>query len=180
MITLIVGTPDSGKSMLAERIVTDCAQSRKLYYIATMIPFGEEGQRRVEKHRAMRAGKGFITLEWPDNLEKRCLSITDWDSSVVLLECMSNYVGNEMHSKENAGMSGGAVVDKIINGVMAIAKQTSDIVVVTNEFLPDDDGYDEETREYISLVTAVNERLMKPADTVYRFRGGEWIRYENC
>ena len=56
-----------------------------------MKPWDEEGHRRIQKHRAMRAGKGFETLE----IYGRCadLSVVHKDST-VLLECLSNLTAN--------------------------------------------------------------------------------------
>lgn len=68
MFVLIIGTPDSGKSERAERLISDLAGDYPKFYIATMIPYGEEGKSRVEKHRAMREGKGFETIECPNNI----------------------------------------------------------------------------------------------------------------
>ena len=103
MIVLVLGTPDSGKSKIAEDIVMRLAaglditgspaeeggrnESGRLaapagmdkLYIATMIPFGEEGDRRIEKHRNMRAGKGFLTVEKYTEVDSLIGEITDLD-----------------------------------------------------------------------------------------------------
>ena len=38
------------------------------YYIATMEVFGEEGRKKVERHKMLRQGKGFITIESPKDV----------------------------------------------------------------------------------------------------------------
>ncbi len=58
---LVTGGASCGKSAYAEQLALHAAGLR--YYLATMRPFGEEGQRRLLRHRRMRAGKGFITIE---------------------------------------------------------------------------------------------------------------------
>lgn len=65
MTVLIIGHPDSGKSKIAEDMVMEMSAPGGRIYLATMIPCGEEGRVRVEKHRNMRAGKGFVTIEAP-------------------------------------------------------------------------------------------------------------------
>ena len=65
-LTLISGGAASGKSEYAEQ--TAVAAGGPRYYLATMQVWDEESRRRVEKHRAMRAGKGFATVECPENL----------------------------------------------------------------------------------------------------------------
>ena len=44
MNVLIIGYPDSGKSKLAEDMVLEMSAPGERVYIATMIPFGEEGR----------------------------------------------------------------------------------------------------------------------------------------
>ena len=51
MMILVVGSPDSGKSVKAEELAAELSGNEKKIYLATMIPFGEEGAARVEKHR---------------------------------------------------------------------------------------------------------------------------------
>ena len=61
MLILVTGGSGSGKSEYAENTAVSLAEEKglPLYYIAAMRPFGEEGRRRVERHRRLRAGKGL-------------------------------------------------------------------------------------------------------------------------
>ena len=43
--------------------------TKKKYYIATMQVFDDEGQRKIDRHRRLRAGKGFITIEQPRDIQ---------------------------------------------------------------------------------------------------------------
>lgn len=175
MIILIIGTPDSGKSALAEKISVDLSKDRPKYYIATMIPYGTEGNKRVEKHRKMRSGKGFTTLEWPDDIERRIIDCAlDFHSSTVLLECMSNLIGNEMHSKNNTNKSLEEISELIVSETGILGSAAENLVIVTNDFPVNDEGYDEDTKRYISLVIAVNKRLFDMADKVFAYSDGEW------
>ena len=76
MMELVTGGSGSGKSAYAENAV--CQSRRRLqekekreiplYYIADMFPYGRETEEKIENHRQMRAGKGFHTLEWYQDL----------------------------------------------------------------------------------------------------------------
>ena len=44
MVVLIIGIPDSGKSKMAEKWAVRLSNGGRKFYIATMIPFGEDGQ----------------------------------------------------------------------------------------------------------------------------------------
>ena len=67
MFHLITGGSGSGKSEYAEQKLMEYAshskRNKKRYYIATMIPFGKETEEKIARHRKLRAGKGFETIE---------------------------------------------------------------------------------------------------------------------
>lgn len=102
MIYLVTGGSGSGKSAYAEELVMQSGNEKR-YYIATMEVFGEEGKKKVERHRKLREGKGMITIECPLNLSS--LVLEEWEGEVdgkvtVLLECMTNLSANELFSRE--------------------------------------------------------------------------------
>lgn len=94
MVYLIIGGSGSGKSAYAEQLMERFTGVTEKYYLATMQIFDEEGEKRKEKHRAARQGKGFLTIEQPRDIKKVVEQIKP--GSAVLLECMSNLVANEM------------------------------------------------------------------------------------
>ena len=69
MITLVTGGSGSGKSAYAESLLYSCEGIR--YYIATMQIYDAEGEKKVERHRKLRAGKGFLTIESPTGRKQR-------------------------------------------------------------------------------------------------------------
>ncbi len=158
---LVVGRPDSGKSKLAEDMVLELSGGRRKIYIATMIPFGEEGKRRIEKHRRLREGKSFETVECPVDFG----SIRGIEGAVCLLECVSNLVGNEMHKEGREGYSPEEIADLVLEEIELLSSRASELVAVTNEF-ESEDGFDEDTRKYIEITDLVNKKLLAIADRV--------------
>ena len=71
MIFLVYGTSGSGKSSFAEKLLSEILTPEK-YYIATMKRTKEDldAERKIARHREMRAGKGFKTIEMQKNLEE--------------------------------------------------------------------------------------------------------------
>lgn len=103
MITLITGGSGSGKSAYAEKYICHVSNEKgykEKYYIATMQVFDDEGQRKIDRHRRLRAGKGFITIEQPRDIKKAVEKLQSENClknvRSALLECMSNLVANEM------------------------------------------------------------------------------------
>lgn len=198
MIVLVLGTPDSGKSKMAEDIAMrlaagldpDAARSgasghagavspaassgMDKLYIATMIPFGEEGIRRIEKHRKMRTGKGFLTVEKYTEVDSLIGEIRDLGDKCCLLECMSNLVGNEMHDPRNLSLPDEDLEKLITEEVLALGKSCGHLVVVANCFLTEDESYDDETRRYVRIADHVNEILKECADETCELAEGEW------
>ena len=97
MLILVTGGAASGKSEHAERLVCEKAQSR--LYLATMQPFGKSAEARIARHRALRAGKGFATVERTLDLANLRLS-RQYDG--ILLEDLGNLLANELFAPEGA------------------------------------------------------------------------------
>lgn len=178
MIVLIVGRPDSGKSRRAEELALTLSENGKRIYLATMIPFGEEGEKRIQKHRKMREGKGFSTVECPTDIADILENEEELKNATCLLECVSNLVGNEMHKKGQEDWSDRQLVDKITADIKRISQKCSDMVIVTNRFEAEP-SFDEDTLRYVKLLEAVNEELKGFADRIEDITGEEWQIYEN-
>ena len=158
MMHLVTGASASGKSAYAEDLLV-LAKSAEKYYIATMRPWGAEGAARVKKHRAMREGKGFQTIEAFHTLGALRLP----EKGSLMLECMSNLTANEMY-QENG--SGDACVQEILKGIHHVLSHTEHLVIVTNEIFSDGIEYDPETTRYQQYLGEMNCELAKLADVV--------------
>ena len=90
---LITGGSKCGKSAAAETIF-DGFEGDK-FYIAAMEPFGDEAQKAIERHRVMRQGKGFITIERSHNIDTLVIPCES-TGSCALLECLTTLCANEM------------------------------------------------------------------------------------
>lgn len=176
MFALILGTPDSGKSARAEELAVRLAGVAPKYYLATMEPYGVEGARRVEKHRKMREGKGFTTIERTLDVEQTLLETPFEEGSVCLLECVSNLVANELFRKDTL-VDKTTLAQKIVDSIFLLARRVTHLVVVSNSFR-DDGSFDAETREYARLVEEVNVLLRQDVDRVDELVDGKWVSYE--
>ena len=126
-----------------------------------MIPYGEEGQKRIEKHRKLREGKNFETVECPVDLR----SITGLCDATCLLECVSNLVGNEMHEDGRLSWDTGRISGLVVDEIRWLSQRAENLVIVTNEF-EKEEGFDEDTLKYIETTRLVNEALRPLADRV--------------
>ena len=94
MTVLVTGGSKCGKSHFAESLFNDFPGEK--IYIATMQPYGEEAFAAIERHRKMRSGKGFETIEKYTDIG----GVNVPESCGVLLECMGNLCANEMFCSE--------------------------------------------------------------------------------
>ena len=160
MIVFVIGGSGSGKSAYAEKRLL-AMEAEKKHYIATMRVFDEEGKKRVEKHRTMRRGKGFLTIEKPIDLGEIALDAGDaW-----MLECVSNLLANEMFTEEGI-RDEKEMVDKILKDISSLIEQTADGVIVSNNIFEDGENYDDAMASYIKALGGINQALAAMADEV--------------
>ena len=139
MITLIYGGSGSGKSGFAEDFVCKTNYKNR-YYLATMASTDQESINRISRHRALREGKDFITLEYPMDIANAIQKLAP--DSILLLECMSNLVANEMFSSDRS-LTAIECADKILADIKILEANVEHIVIVTNNIFEDGNSYDE-------------------------------------
>lgn len=177
MLHIVYGGSASGKSSYAESFAMSLQGDGRLLYIATMYPYkwntteiDPETMQRIERHRAMRADKGFDTVECYRHVEHIVAKRQD----VLLLECMSNLLANEMYLEpdSNAGSdmaeTMSPVSNKIVQALVDLSTRVQDVVIVTNDVFSDGGSltYDESTREYVKNLAEINCALARVAETV--------------
>lgn len=120
-LTLVIGGARSGKSRLAEKLVT--ATERPRLYIATAQPFDDEMHARIARHQVDR-GENWVTVEAPLSLAET-LSGCD-ASSAVLVDCATLWLSNHLLA--------GHDLDKACADLIAtLAACPAPVVVVSNE-----------------------------------------------
>lgn len=185
MVVFVTGGSGSGKSVYGENLAVRLNRS-ELIYIATMKPFGNEGKKRVERHKKQRQGKGFITLEVYEDLHSLKLE----KKPTVLLECMSNLLANEMFREDISweSVSEEEIGKKILDGVYHLAKQCDNVIIISNEIFGERELAEESTRRYTRCLGYLNQRLGEFSDAmcevIYGYpyfykKGDSWRRYED-
>ena len=166
---LVTGGSGSGKSEYAEQRILE-SEKKKRFYIATMQVYGEEGRKRVAKHRKQREGKGFETIEKTHNVSEALKIICPYHAeSAVLVECLSNLAANELFLDETIWKCEEkvlAVQEKIKREILALKENVGFLVVVTNEIFSDGIIYDTSTRRYQQMLGELNQQLTCYAEEV--------------
>lgn len=175
---VITGGSGSGKSAYAESWLTEnhlqsakkkinvSANAKSYLYIATMRPFGEETKKKIERHRQMRAGKGFQTLECYGDLRMLDTSVQKLKGDGILLECVSNLLADVLYQEDGSLADDEKVIEIVVEGIRYLKGQTGRLAIVTNEVHSDLQDYSAETKKYIELLGRINQELGKMADQV--------------
>ena len=158
MLILLTGGSACGKSSFAESLCQKLPAPR--VYLAAMKPYGEAGRDKIEKHRRMRAGKGFRTIERYSDYVNLFLP----SCQTVLLECICNLTANEMFDECGREKD---PVEAGLRGIENLRAQCADLIVVTNEIGSDMEAYSESTKRYIAAIGKINRALAQKADAVY-------------
>ncbi|MDE7266140.1 MAG: bifunctional adenosylcobinamide kinase/adenosylcobinamide-phosphate guanylyltransferase [Lachnospiraceae bacterium] len=166
MMIMILGGSASGKSAYAENTACQLAKetNQKKYYLATMQVFDNETQKKVDKHRALRRDKGFITIEQPIDIGKASEKMKT-EKAIALLECITNLTANELFSKEKA-ITEAQVIAKITKDIAQLSKKLTYLVIVSGNVFEDGIVYDPATLGYIRAMGTINQTLAAMADEV--------------
>ena len=193
MIRLVYGGSGSGKSKFAENLTVSTKAERK-YYVATMQVYDDEGREKVARHKKLRAGKGFITIEQPvcigaaaeriksdvvarhnqqEAQPAEMLQAAPTAKTAVLLECITNLVANEMFPPESFyGLEESLVVSHIKSGLEKLFSCADDIIIVSGNVFDDGAEYAESTKKYMRALGAVNAFIASKSDEVYEVVAG--------
>lgn len=120
-LSLIIGGARSGKSSLAERIVTATGRTRR--YIATAQAWDDEMRDRIARHR-MDRGPAWETVEAPLDL---CGALRQArPDEAVLVDCATLWLSNHLLAGHDLDTEGTELL-------AALAECTAPVTVVSNE-----------------------------------------------
>ena len=190
MTVFITGGSGSGKSAFAERVAQSLAPSGApahggafcpLVYVATMPVASPEDAKKVERHHALRAGKGFVTLEKPGKLK----DLPD-GGETMLIECISTHTANLMFSTQNAPADAAALeqaahyanfwTETLKEELKPILQRKGNTIFVSAEIASDGTTYSPETEAYKKVLTAINRHLLEQCDAAFELVCGIPVR----
>ncbi len=163
MIILIAGTADSGKSSYAEKIFQELDGTPKIY-LATAEIIDDEMHERVKRHKLMRRGKGFVTVERPRNLA----GVSIPEGACVLIESLTTWTANEMF---------GGDVNTILHDFMSITQRAKHTVIVADDIFSDGVTYDELTEKYMRTLGELLVKIAAVSDRVIECFAGLPVIY---
>lgn len=150
MRVLVTGAASSGKSAWAEARAMGLAAPRT--YVATMAPAGREAVARIRRHRELRRGKGFRTVELfgadagsdpavgpgaagPDAAGAgpdvgALLDSLGLRGGCALVEDLGNLLANRLFSPDGAEVAPALALERAEGDLKAVYARFDDVVVV--------------------------------------------------
>jgi adenosylcobinamide kinase/adenosylcobinamide-phosphate guanylyltransferase len=156
-VTLVTGGSRSGKTSCAVELAL---KHKNRVYLATAEAFDDEMRDRIRRHQAEREGR-FTTLEEPLNIAAALRRIPE-GTDVVLIDCLTVWLGNLMH-KNGAQPDPHKEVADFLN---AIENPPCHLIIVTNEVGSGIIPHDAMTRCYRDHAGWLNQDVARRADNV--------------
>ncbi|WP_141433263.1 bifunctional adenosylcobinamide kinase/adenosylcobinamide-phosphate guanylyltransferase [Bacillus sp. 03113] len=175
-LTFITGGVRSGKSSFAERTAIQLAESMSgsLHYVATGRVTDQEMAGRILRHQEERQAGRYSWQTWEQPKEIGRLASFFQKKDVLLLDCLTTLLSNELFNGagdwENESYQE-KVKDHIMNGVIALAKNCKELIIVSNELLfePMDQKL---VLLYAKLLAQLHIQIVKIAKRVYLVEAG--------
>jgi len=180
MIQLFIGGVRSGKSDAAEHKLSELMKLRpqlKPAYIATSVAFGEETIARIQKHqhiRQSRFSQTIITyeLDYQKSDLLSVLSALDTNNHVVLIECLSTWVGWYL-SANNTLQENINIFEQKKNQLLTfLANAKCEVIIVSGEVGCGLIGETALQRRYVDKLGELNQQIATMSEHVYLLTAG--------
>lgn len=170
MTVFISGGAKCGKSSFAQDLTVALAENGKRYYVATMIPTGEEDFNRIRRHISDRDGMGFETVEcFKDIMDVAKPHGTFLVDSVTSLAQNSLFPVEKNYEMDLNG------ANRCADALIQFARTVRHAVFVSDYIYSDAERYSESTEMYRKCLADIDRRLAAVCDTVVEISAGQLI-----
>jgi adenosylcobinamide kinase/adenosylcobinamide-phosphate guanylyltransferase len=172
----ITGGVRSGKSSFAERKAIEIARKSegRLNYLATGVASDSEMMERIKKHQHDRLAGTYQWKTYEQSLRIGKMADEFTAEDVVLLDCVTTLLNNELFSSEQNWDKRllSNVKENIIMGISSIKERAGTMIIVSNEVLNESIHGNEMVFAYGRLLGQIHQFLVKEADQVFLVEAG--------
>lgn len=170
MTVFISGGAKCGKSSFAQDLTVALAGDGKRYYVATMIPTGEEDFDRIRRHIADRDGMGFETVE----CFKDIMAVAKADGT-FLVDSVTSLVQNSLFPVEKNYEMDLDGANHCADALIHFAQTVRHAVFVSDYIYSDAEAFSESTEMYRKCLADIDRALAAHCDTVVEVSAGQFI-----
>ena len=170
MTVFISGGAKCGKSSFAQDLTVALAGNGKRYYVATMIPTGEEDFNRIRRHISDRDGMGFETVE----CFKDIMDVAN-PHGTFLVDSVTSLVQNSLFPVDKNYEMDLNGANRCADALIQFARTVRHAVFVSDYIYSDAGRYSESTEMYRKCLADIDRRLAAACDTVVEVSAGQLI-----
>ncbi len=133
---LVIGGVRSGKSDFAEKLLENALNddNQQAVYIATSLAWGEETKSRISKHQLNRDIRILTKeLDYKQHLLSGYLTEFDNKNSIILIECLSTWVGWYLSKSEDLNLCIEQYEQVKTEFLTILESHQAQVIVVTGE-----------------------------------------------
>ena len=162
-VIYVTGGARSGKSSYALKLAEPY---ERRVFLATAEAFDGEMQRRIDKHKEEREGQ-FTTVEEPVFIDRALRNLPE-GTGVVLLDCLTVWLGNMMHH-----LGDEAAINERIDALLdVLSAPPCDIIFVSNEVGMGIVPENAMAREFRDLAGTLNRKVAECATQAWLLCSG--------
>jgi adenosylcobinamide kinase/adenosylcobinamide-phosphate guanylyltransferase len=162
-VIYVTGGARSGKSSYALRLAEPY---ERRVFLATAEAFDGEMSDRIAKHKAEREGL-FTTIEEPLYIDRALWNLPE-GTGVVLLDCLTVWLGNMMHH-----LGDEAAISERIDALLGVLRMPPcDIILVSNEVGMGIVPENAMAREFRDLAGTLNRKVAERATQAFMLCSG--------
>lgn len=171
MIIFISGGAKNGKSLKAQELAKQLAEEKnsKLFYIATMIPYDAEDQKRILRHKQEREGWGFTTVECSRDIGSLAENVR---GGCCLLDSVTALLANEMFGEN--GKFDPHASQRVTAGLQQLLTTVKHAVIVSDAIGVDTTRRDGYTDAYCRGLAHTERAICRMADVVLEACAGNF------
>lgn len=183
LFIFITGGVRSGKSSFAERKAVEIARQTggQLIYLATGVPSDSEMKERIFKHKQDRNAMQYHWKTVEQSVEIGEIAENFSEKEIILLDCVTTLLNNELFSVERKGgsLDFEKVKKSIVSGIIDLKNRVQTLIVVSNEVLNEPLVRNHLVFTYGRLLGQIHQQLVREADQVFLVESGIPIAMKN-
>jgi adenosylcobinamide kinase / adenosylcobinamide-phosphate guanylyltransferase len=172
-IIFICGGVRSGKSSFAESradFYKSVVPEADLHYIACGRAVDDEVGQRIRKHQADREKSEHSWITWECPVDIGSLSEKFSSNDIVLLDCVTTLLTNEMFSAESINER--KLTEKIVEDVKKLSKNAGRLLLVSNDVFCEPVSTNDFVRNFTKILGMVHQKLVEIAAEAYSVKNG--------